>query len=132
LLFLGLLLGAAQALVAYALVSRFATPAVAVVLAIIWATVPHALVTLDPTAWSLAVLAGSAALLAGTANVGTLFRLAAGLLAGVAFLARFEVGAYAIIALTVATRDWRPLVAFGVFAGVATSVIVATTPIGAL
>jgi hypothetical protein len=108
---LGLLVVVAQAVVGFLLVRRWAAPLAAAAVSVAGALALVAFNNLDLPAWGLALLAATGALLA--AGPGTPRALGwAGVLAGLAFLVRLDVGGYVLLSLVVGTRKVRPLLGF--------------------
>ena len=103
----GLIGAALQALVAFQLIVRWTNPLAAMTLAVTASTIPLYLAGPGISAWSLAMLAATGALLIAARGGDTATRIAAGLLIGVAGLFRLDLGAYAAIAALIAYRDIR-------------------------
>lgn len=115
----GLLLVAATAVIGYELAGDRLPVVPRVALACVAALIPVYTVGLDLAPWSLAMLLALGAILA-SARGGDRALLAAGALVGLAALARLDVGAYALVAIVIASRSLRPAVgAACVFAPIA-------------
>ena len=101
---LGFVIFCGQGLVAYRLARVWAAPGPAVALAVASVVMVPALLSLDVAAWPLAMLFALAALYAsiGTRRGGAVV----GILVGLAFLSRWDVGLYVLVAC-VLVRDRR-------------------------
>ena len=109
----GLLVVVATALVGYGLIGDRVPVVPRVALAAIAGLVPVYHVGPDLAPWGLAIALALGAILA-TTRKGTRWLFAAGVLVGLAALARPDLGTYALVAVVVATRSWRPVLGAGV------------------
>jgi len=106
---LGVVLLGLQGATGYALLRRVAPPGLAAIFAVGSVVVPLRGVTVDPTAWTLALLPATAAMsVAARRDERPRAAVLTGVLLGISFLLRLDVGAYATAAcLLVATRRRR-------------------------
>jgi hypothetical protein len=116
----------AETLVAYRVARVWASPAAAVALAASSVVMLPAVLSLDVSAWPMAMTLALAGLYI---SIGTKHRgLVAGLLIGLAFLCRLDIGVYALIGALM-VRDRRSvLTGFAVIAVPFAAVALATTP----
>ena len=122
----GLILLTVEAVVAFRLANVWAAPAPAVALSVSAVVLLPAMLGLDASAWMVAM---TLALLAVYLSVGTRRSgLLVGILVGVAFLSRLDVGAYAL-AGTLVVRDRRAVLAgFSLVAVPFVALLLASTP----
>jgi hypothetical protein len=119
-----------EALFAYLIARVWAAPVVAAIIGISAVVMLPAVMGLELSAWSLAMALALAALYLA---VGTRrSRLGVGLLIGVAFLVRFDVGAYALIAAMLMKERRDVLVGFSLIALPAALLMIATTDLARL
>ena len=129
---LGMAVVVAQALLGLELVGAGLPPIARVAIAMGSAVIPLLVPGPDPTAWNIAMVLAIAALTAATRSKTSRGPLLAGVLAGIAFLARLDVGGYALLASLAMTRSRWPLVGFVPLAAPAVLGALALVPIPAL
>lgn len=101
-----------QALLGLELLGGRVPPILGLTIALGAAVIPLLVPGPDPTAWSVAMILATGALVAATRARTTRGELLAGVLAGVALLARLDVGGYVLLACLVMTRSRWTLVGF--------------------
>jgi hypothetical protein len=121
-----------QAILGLELLGTGVPPILGLTIALGSAVIPLLVPGPDPTAWSIAMIFATAALVAAARARATRGELAAGVLAGIAFLARLDVGAYALLACLVMVRSRWPLVGFVPVAGPVVLAVLALVPLPAL
>lgn len=126
-----LLLVVATALVGYGLIGDRVPAVPRVALAAIAALIPVYHIGPDLAPWGLAMALALGAILAIT-RPGHRWLFAAGILVGLAGLARPDVGAYALIAVTIATRSWRPAVGAALVVAPVAVLFALAVPLGSL
>lgn len=126
-----LLVVVATALVGYGLIGDRISVVPRVVLAAIASLVPVYHVGPDLAPWGLAMALALGAILA-TTRKGTRALIVAGVLVGLATLARPDLGAYALVAVVVATRSWRPVLGAVVVVAPVALVFVLAVPVESL
>ena len=127
---LGFLVYGCQALVAYRLARVWAAQGAAVALAVAAVVMVPAMLSLDAAAWPLAMTFALAALYVSIWTSRS--AIVVGLLVGLAFITRLDVGAYALAA-TLVVRDRRAvLLGFGAIAVPFAALALATTAPAAL
>lgn len=124
---LGVLAG--QAAVVYHLCRRWAQPFPAILLAVVASLLVGVFVGLEMTSWPLAM---TLALLGLALRLGPRRPLLAGVLIGLAFLGRLDVGAYALVAALLLPDRRRVLVGFGLCVVPVALVLITFVPIGSL
>jgi hypothetical protein len=127
---IGLAALCAQAAVAFRLARVWAAPGPAVALSIAAVVMLPALLGLDASAWLIAMTFALMAiyLSVGTGRSGVLV----GLLVGLAFLSRLDVGVYALVATLLPRDRTKVLIGFAVIAIPFIAYLVVTTPVAAL
>ncbi len=128
---IGLFLVMVTSAIGYGLVGDRVPVVPRVVLASIAALLPVYHIGLDLAPWGLSMALTLGAVLVmkrggGRALVG------AGVLVGLASLARLDVGAYALIAIVIASRSWRPIVGAAVVVAPVALFFLLSVPIEAL
>lgn len=103
-----LLVVVATGVIGYGLIGERVPVAPRVALGAIAALVPVYHVGPDLAPWGLAMALALGAILA-TTRAGSRALFAAGVLVGLAALARPDLGGYALVAIVIATRSWRPV-----------------------
>ncbi len=127
----GLLIVMATSVVGYGLVGDRVPVVPRVALASIAALLPVPYVGLDLAPWCLAMVLALSAILA-IRRGGDRALVVAGVLIGLAALARLDLGAYCLIAVVVATRSLRPVLGAAIVVAPVALVLVLAVPIASL
>jgi hypothetical protein len=116
----------AETAIAYRLARVWASPAASIALAVSAVVMVPALLSLDVSAWPMAMTLalGGLYVAVGTRQSGWLV----GLLLGLAFLCRLDVGAYALIGALLIRDRWQVLAGFALMAVPFLGIAMATTP----
>jgi hypothetical protein len=128
---IGLLLVMVTSAIGYGLVGDRVPVIPRVTLASIAALVPVYHVGLDLAPWTLSLMLAMAAILVIRGG-GSRALFVAGVLVGLASLARLDVGAYALIAIVIASRSWRPILGAAIVVAPVAIFFLLVVPIDAL